>query len=486
MNAISRRGFLTAGAGATAAIGAASVRSASPDPITGTTRGDHPVEAGAYLQAAEQAAKWIRAASVLKPQGLVWLPEPDHPEKLTTVGADNSIYSGSAGTVVFFVELAQATGDHSYLEDARRGADYLAATWDRKETLGFGGPFSFDNGLAGTAFSLTEFWRATGVESFRDVAHAATRAISSAARQAGKGVEWSGSPGVGFDGGTVLYLLYASRQLGDDSLRSVAVRAGERILEQGRPDPRGGLRWQGVRWPEGKIPPGVPAEASFPNFELGTAGIGYVLARLYEETRQTEFLTGARAAAVHIQSIASVHGDAALVHYREPDLTDLYYLGYCHGPAGTARLFYQLHKVTGESSYLDWTEKLARGVLRSGIPEKQTPGFWNVACQCCGSAAVVEFFLSLWLTTKKTEYRDFAFRVADQLISRETDLDQKGWRWYQAWTRVKPWEVSAETGYKIGASGIGAALLHAELAARNRYRAVLLPDNPFPRSQAVA
>jgi hypothetical protein len=51
--------------------------------------------------------------------------------------------------------------------------------------------------------------------------------------------------------------------------------------------------------------------------------------------------------------------------------------------------------------------------------------------------------------------------VADQLISREDNLDGKGYRWYQAWTRVKPWEVNAETGYKIGAAGIGAALVHA-------------------------
>ena len=32
---------------------------------------------------------------------------------------------------------------------------------------------------------------------------------------------------------------------------------------------------------------------------------------------------------------------------REPDLTDLYYLGYCGGPVGTARLPYQLFKDVG-------------------------------------------------------------------------------------------------------------------------------------------
>jgi hypothetical protein len=57
--------------------------------------------------------------------------------------------------------------------------------------------------------------------------------------------------------------------------------------------------------------------------------------------------------------------------------------------------------------------------------------------------------------------------------------------WYQAWARVKPWEVNAETGCKIGAAGIGAALAHTHLAAHDRYSAILFPDNPSPRVQAI-
>jgi hypothetical protein len=131
----------------------------------------------------------------------------------------------------------------------------------------------------------------------------------------------------------------------------------------------------------------------------------------------------------------------------------------------------------------DQAAHLAHGVISSGVPEKLTPGYWNVACQCCGAAAEVDFFLSLWLATGQSEYPDFARRVADQLISRETNLDGRGYRWYQSWTRIKPWEVNAETGYKIGASGIGAALVQTHLAVEDRYSAILFPDNPFPRTQ---
>ena len=95
---------------------------------------------------------------------------------------------------------------------------------------------------------------------------------------------------------------------------------------------------------------------------------------------------------------------------------------------------------------------------------------------------LAEFFLGLWAATHKTEYLTFAKRVADQMLSRVTDFNDAGDRWYQAWTRVTPWVVNSETGYMIGAAGEGTALLHVHLAERQRYEAILLPDNPFPRS----
>jgi lantibiotic modifying enzyme len=205
---------------------------------------------------------------------------------------------------------------------------------------------------------------------------------------------------------------------------------------------------------------GEPEGSYWPNFQLGTAGAAYALARLGATTGEKRFIAAAEEGALHLQRIATVKGDAALIHYREPDATDLFYLGYCNGPAGTARLFYQLYLATRDSRYLKWTEMLARGIMASGIPDRLTPGFWNVVCQCCGSAGVVDFFLGLWAATGRTEYRAFAKRVAGQMLSRGTDFDGKGYRWYQAYTRIKPAEVTAESGYMVGAAGIAAALLH--------------------------
>jgi len=433
------------------------------------------------LTASVQTASWVRSAERKTPQGSFWLPEPDHPEKLTTISPAQGFYSGSAGTLLFFLQLGKATQDRSYLEDARRAADYLASTWreaDEAAQLPAARRYSFYNGLAGTAFALTETWKATGDARYKDAAIAITDKLVEAAQPAGAGIAWSNSPGVGADGGVVLYLLYAANALGRGDYRIVAKKAGERITELGERSPQGGTQWRG-----GPPPKGLSAETYFPNFEMGTAGIAYVLARLFEETGDTRFLDAAKSGAEHLQNIAVVDHDSALIPYRLPDLANIYYLGFCHGPAGSARLFYQLHKITKQDAYLDWTERLAHGVIRSGIPDTQTPGYWNVVCQCCGSAGVTDFFLGLWAATGKDEYYAFANRLAEQTLGQHSNLDGKGLRWYQAWTRVKPWDVNAETGYSIGASGVGSALLHAALAQQGRYEAILLPDNPFPASR---
>jgi hypothetical protein len=123
----SRRRFLKA----TVAMGAVVESIVSPTIALAVTPASRPtpVTGDEYLLAAKEAARWIRSAQVARPQGVAWLPEPDHPQKQVTVGPDNTLYSGSAGVVLFFIELARATGDNTYLTDAARGADYLAACW---------------------------------------------------------------------------------------------------------------------------------------------------------------------------------------------------------------------------------------------------------------------------------------------------------------------------------------------------------------------
>jgi hypothetical protein len=91
-------------------------------------------------------------------------------------------------------------------------------------------------------------------------------------------------------------------------------------------------------------------------------------------------------------------------------------------------------------------------------------------------------FGSLWAATGDEPYLAYAESLAGHLIGQASGHDDRKFRWYQAYRRLRPAEVSADTGYMIGAAGIGAALLHLDAAKRPREarRVLLLPDNPFP------
>lgn len=299
----SRRTFLETGA----IVAAATPTLAWPNSSSEIPERSGPdASAANYLAAAKEAARWIQSVEKQTDHGVYWLPDPDHPEELVTASPVNTVYSGSAGTVLFFLELAKASGEESYWKTAKLGADYLVHTWQDLKTpqKGFfpNSELGFSAGISGVAFVLAEAWKATGETRYREAALAASRHIAASARPVGKGVEWTGAPGVIGDGGIILYLLYAARTLSDSTFSDAAIRGGSRLLELSETDPRGGIRWQGIS-PETIA---YPKGTYWPNFEMGTAGVAYVLARLYGETKQKEFLDAAKAGAKHIQSIATV------------------------------------------------------------------------------------------------------------------------------------------------------------------------------------
>jgi lantibiotic modifying enzyme len=112
-----------------------------------------------------------------------------------------------------------------------------------------------------------------------------------------------------------------------------------------------------------------------PNFSHGTAGVAFALARLYEVTRDSRYLEAAVAGARHLLSLARTDGDVCLIPHALPDGAERYYLAYCHGPAGTARLFHQLHHVTGDASWADLFRRRVNGWVGSliGATVEQAP-----------------------------------------------------------------------------------------------------------------
>lgn len=422
--------------------------------------------AAACLDAAERAARWIHGARVETPRGLIWLSGPDRPEGMDS---SNDLYSGGAGVVLFLLELARVLRDPARRQEAARGADYLLASLPATLHVDEGESGLY-TGVAGVGFALLRAYQQLGDEAYREGARRCRDLIHASAKPAGAGVQWgevtdviSGAAGTG------LYLLHLARDQGDEASRDLAVRAGKRLVELGVAE-GGGLKW--------RMDPTF--ERLMPNFSHGTAGVAYFLATLHRDTRVPELLAAARAGARYLQSIAVQDGGFCLIRHHEPEDEKLYYLGWCHGPVGTARLWIRLHEIEPEGGWLDWAKRGATAILASGIPEGRTPGFWNNLGQCCGSAGVAAFFLDLAALTGEESYRVFARRMAADLLARATPDGRDGLRWVHAEHRVKPDYTYAQTGYMQGAAGIGVLLLQMAAEESGEPWTLRLPDSPYP------
>ena len=412
------------------------------------------------LREALGAARFLEASAIKTDAGLAWPADPKDPKSVSL-----DLYAGSAGVVLFFLEAHHLTGRAEFRERALAGADHLLASLDTLTSPEEQGLYT---GLAGVGYTLATVYDATQEEKYRAGARTCARRLCERGQPAGAGVAWSdtndiiaGSAGIG------LFLLDAAHRLDEPRCREVAVSAGKRLLEVSVED--GGQR----KWPMNPTFPRL-----MPNFSHGTAGVAYFLATLYEETKEQAFLDAAISGAKYLQSVAKTDRNTCVVFHDEPDGKDLYYLSWCHGPAGTARLFYRLAHVTGDQRWMEWVTRCAQGIEQSGIPDQLTPGFWNNVSQCCGSAGVAEFFLALHRLTKEARYLQFARHVTDQITSKATH-DGNASLWVQAEHRVKPELLVAQTGYMQGAAGIGLWYLHLEEFERGKTALVKLPDSPF-------
>ncbi len=463
---------------------------------------DHAISASArqradwYRENVDAIARWLEATAVATEHGLAWPVAPDRPAAPAAATATDDrgatptdLYSGSAGVVLFFLELCEscerpgasdgtigrdATDQHDHwFSIARRGADHLLATLPEKAVRDEAN--GLYTGIAGVGFVLLEAGRALTDERYTTGARRCVSLLHQAAYAAGPGIEWGSTTDVIAGGaGIGLFLLTMYERTGDGVALELATRAGRRLLDLSQREA------VGRSW---RMDPTFPRV--MPNFSHGTAGVAYFLARLFEVTKVEAFLDGARDGADHLLSLADSTDGGCRIYHHTPDGTDLYYLGWCHGPTGTARLFTQLADVTGEQRWTDLVRCAAQSLLSSGIPDQPQPGFWNNVGQCCGSAGVIEFSLALALATGDESYAGFARELAANLIGRGR-RDARGLCFPQAEHRTKPDLIEAQTGYAQGAAGIAIALLHLEVYEHAPARGdalqalgIVLPDSPF-------
>ncbi len=407
------------------------------------------------LAAAVDAGRWIVSTGVRTEEGTAWPADPAATDSLPT-----DLYRGSAGVVLFFIELHCATDDPRWLAEAEAGADFLRtnlpASLNSPEQSGL------YTGVAGIGFALGETFRVTGNNRHLNGALHCLRLIHDASRAGDRENPRKGATDI-ISGmaGTGLFLLYAARELENAPALGLATKTGRLLIEDAIPE-KTGEKW--------RMAHGYPR--FMPNFSHGTAGVAYFLARLYEETGDYIFLEHALAGGEYLLAVANEIGQ---IFHHEPGGEDLYYIGWCHGPPGTTRLYRLLGKLTGDGRWNAAMEKAARGVIESGIPERRPTGFWNNVGVCCGSAGVAAFFLDMHETAENAAFLKMTQRLTADILARGK-RDGRGLRWVHAEHRVRPEERAAQTGYAQGAAGIGLWLLRFDAFLDGRKPVITMPD----------
>jgi lantibiotic modifying enzyme len=288
----------------------------------------------------------------------------------------------------------------------------------------------------------------------------------------GDGSEWSTSNDIiSGTAGTGLFLLHAASAWNDKALTDLAVRAGRRLLATGVPA-QGGTMW---------FPAASGPGANYPNFSHGTSGVAYFLATLHQQTKERAFFDSALAGAKYLDAVATTRagGGRAIFHVTGGG-EDRFYLSWCHGPVGTARLFWRLFQISRDPQWSRWIDDLTTWLTTSGAPEQQSAGYWNNISQCCGNVGIGQYWIDLarHRPTSGLPFDRLRERVVMNTLSRATD-DARGLRWTQAENRVSPENLVAQTGFMQGAAGVGTFFLQLDALARGVTWPAPWPDTPW-------
>ena len=411
-----------------------------------------------YLETAIDVARWIKKYEVIKGAYKCWeissgagsKEGDDLAQKMT----DRSIYSGAAGVGLFFIQLYEATENEKYLDEAIQAGEYLLNTFNENNIKP-----GIHGGLTGEGFFTEALFKKTGDVRYHEYAiNAGDIVYKHAVRENGY-IHWEGLVDYMGDGSVIAYWLYLARITGKQKYVDYAKEFLDYIITFKTDNGDGTTYWKFFDIHD--YFPELPAGGILPNFAHGTAGIVYLLTLYYEATKDEKYLELAKSGFRFLENIAINNDDASIVPYLylpEGDKDfDVFYLSMCHGPVGDAIVAKELYKATKDERYLQFYKRLSNALDRAGVTYKRSPGYWN-DCICCGSAGVLLHFVDGIGLIKDESYKTRAIGVADKLLG-DAFKNDEGTRWYNAWTRVLPWNVDAHIGLYLGSAGAASALI---------------------------
>ncbi|MDO4633072.1 MAG: lanthionine synthetase LanC family protein [Eubacteriales bacterium] len=440
-----------------------------------------------YLETAEAAMRFINTRKRQGSKGIYFTLE-DVQAGPKQYYDEICLYAGASGVLCYLLGLYNATEKAEYLSEAEEIAEYLQYRWENRQELKRNfSKYAFSSGWSGAGFALLNLYQATGKEEYADTVRSILdQAVSDVRLEAAQDenestfVLWSTFQGIVGNAGTILFFLKAAKVLKEDRFREFAVEAGTAFLNQGRDMGDGKIVYQGVD----PVYFGAAKNYVDPNYPMGTAGISYMLLRLYEESQDERFLKAVQSVTEYMDSVAvKISPAGKLLPHGLPDRGNLFYLGYCHGPAGTNRFYYKLYEMTKESKYLEAIHQLTRGLESMGAPAKRSEGYWNVENICCGTAGILNMYAGLWAGLKEEHYLEKAEEcgkiLLEDAVYEETE-DGLTAKWTFALNRIAPTELCSPIGFLDGAAGIGAMLLQLHSIEQGNFHALRAVDDPFP------
>jgi rhamnogalacturonyl hydrolase YesR len=360
----------------------------------------------------------------------------------------STVYNGTPGVILFYLELYHVTGNEDFLKQAISGGDYLISHILKKRKLQYG----LYIGTGGFLFILERLLKITGNQEYKSTIDGLLSHLQTMTNKEKEVIVYPIDEILYGGAGDGLALLHLYRELKLVKARDIAIKIGD-----------------------GMVYSNLEKMKTMPNFSHGISGVGYFLACLYKASKDMRYLKKVQEIADYLVGISE---ENCLI-YHDTEHKDLFYLGYCHGPVGTARFYFRLWQITGEQKWWERMLRSADSIIQSGIPQIYTPGYWNNLGKCCGHAGVAEFFLGLYKISKKEKYLKFAKLLTDDLISKATKTSTGAIKWVHAEHNRQREFTMAQTGLMQGSAGIGLWLLHLEVFMKAKKPFIIMPDYPF-------
>lgn len=284
------------------------------------------------LETAKAAMRFINTRKRQAPEGIYFSLE-DGETGHASYYDEICLYAGASGILCFLLGLYDATAEREYLEEAKEIAAYLTYRWNHQRTLKRNfSKYAFSSGWSGAGFALLQLYQVIGEQTYADTVNSIVEQAIRDARTAasGEGYEWSTFQGIVGNAGTVLFILKSAEVLQNKKFRDFALDAGQTFLHQGRSMGDGRIVYQGVD----PVYFGAGKDYIDPNFPMGTGGIAFALLKLYEASGDKRFLDAVTGVTEYMDTAAVKMKAGKLLPHGLPDRGDLFYAGYCHGPAG--------------------------------------------------------------------------------------------------------------------------------------------------------